>query len=296
MTRTDRRRWLVGIAGALLAVLVAAFALAYREADRDSRLSIVHVAEAGAVRHLLGPSDFPPGMISGDFGVANANTVAVLVDGRLHVAEALGAAGARVREIDVQGAQPGSFALDAQGELLAISNGFFGALDAKGRIGEAVPLPDTDMRLAPSARAGAVYLFGGAGGEWRLYRFLADGSLQIVMQSDQQIVAVADAGEEIYVATTRAILRIRPVEPELLFAVPEGWTLRSLAVGADGQLFFATDAKVYGLIGPDAISIVNDAGGSLRVHDDVLYVLDPRRRLLFDLRPANTQLFRELTP
>ena len=290
------RRWLVGIAGALLAVLVALFALAYREADRESRLSVVHAARAGTVRHLLGPSDFPPGVIAGDFGVANEDTVVLLVDGRLHVAETLGAAEPRMREIEVQGTQPRSFTLDAQGELLAVANGYFGALDAEGRIGEAVPLPDAGMRLAPSTRAGAAYLFGGAGQEWRLYRFLADGSLQIVMQSDQRIVAVADVGEEIYVATTRAILRIRPVEPELLFAVPDGWAMRSLAAGADGQLFFATDAKVYALIGPDAISVVNDAGGSLRVHEDALYVLDPRRRLLFDLRPASTQLFRELMP
>lgn len=291
---TARRRWLLIIGASTVAAIALAFSLSYRQAEAGSHVAEVRVASAASVRHLLGPADFPAGAIGDDFGVANSSAVAFAVGGRLRVAEDLDASTPHVAEIAVQGEQPRSFALDAGGALLAVTDAYFGLLDENGQVGKAVPLPYPGMRLAPAQRAGAIYLFGGADRDWRLYRFLADGGLQVVLRADKPIVAVADSGKEIYVATAGVVMRIRPGTPELLFAAPQGWQLRSLAVAEDGQVFFSTQDKVYALLGPNALSIVNDAGGSLRVRDGALYVLDPRRRLLFDLRPASRQLFKEI--
>ncbi|MCX7041693.1 MAG: hypothetical protein NT117_03185 [Gammaproteobacteria bacterium] len=291
---TARRRWLLIIGASTLAAIALALGLSYRQAEADSHAAEIEVASAASVRHLLAPADFPAGAIGEDFGVANPSTVAFMVGGRLSAAENLDAAIPHVAWIQVQGEQPRSFALDADGALLAVTDAYFGLLDEQGKVGQAVPLPYPGMRLAPAQRAGAIYLFGGADGDWRLYRFLADGGLQVVLRADQPIVAVADSGKDIYAATAGVIMRIRPGTPEMLFAAPQGWQLRSLAVAEDGQVFFSTQDKVYALLGPNAISIVNDAGGSLRVRDGALYVLDPRRRLLFDLRPASSQLFKEI--
>jgi hypothetical protein len=65
-----------------------------------------------------------------------------------------------------------------------------------------------------------------------------------------------------------------------------------LAVTPDGLVLFSTDSKVYALLGPNALSIVNNAGGTLRQQGDVLYVLDPKRKLWFSLSPASMALFK----
>ncbi|MDE1940143.1 MAG: hypothetical protein KGI68_14065, partial [Alphaproteobacteria bacterium] len=70
--------------------------------------------------------------------------------------------------------------------------------------------------------------------------------------------------------------------------------IRSLAVTADGVILFSTDAKVYALLGPNALSIVNNAGGTLRVRNGSLYVLDRQRKILFSLHPASAHLISEI--
>lgn len=289
----SRRRWPYLLALPPLA-LGLALVWSYHQVSAQDRAAQVHAARAASVQYLLRPADFPAGAVDDDFGVFNDSAATLMIGGRLRVAEELNAATPLVQAVEMEGAQPASFALDADGTLLAVVGGYFGMLGEDGRITESVPLPQAGMRVAPSSHPGAVYVFGGKDKDWRLYRFLADGGLQIVLSSNEPIVAVADAGPDIYFATSDRILRIRPGRPDLLFTVPAGWQIRSLAVGADGQLFFSTASKVYALLGPAAVSVVNDAGGSLRVRDGALYVLDPRRRLLFDLRPASSALFKEV--
>lgn len=70
--------------------------------------------------------------------------------------------------------------------------------------------------------------------------------------------------------------------------------IRSLAVTDDDVVVFSTNTKVYALVGPNAVSIVNDAGGTLRVRSGVLYVLDRRRRILFSMSPASAQLLSDI--
>jgi hypothetical protein len=97
-------------------------------------------------------------------------------------------------------------------------------------------------------------------------------------------------------ATASTIMRIKAGTPEILFRAPSdefAGPIRSVAVAEDGVIIFATDTKVYALLGPNALSIVNDAGGTLRVRDGVLYVLDPHRKVLFSLVPASAKLFSE---
>jgi hypothetical protein len=181
--------------------------------------------------------------------------------------------------------------------MLTVSGGYFGMLDENGDLVQGIPLPSPDVQLAPSVHEGATYLFGKSGDHHRLYRFIDDGTLQVLLESGQPIVAAADSETAMFAATSSAILRITAGTPETLFTAPDDFAgpIRSLAVTADGIVLFATDARVYALLGPDALSIVNDAGGSIRVRDGSLYVLDPTRQLLFRLRPASAQLFAEVS-
>jgi hypothetical protein len=290
-------RWWRALVGAIVTagvLFLIVFFFAYRDASADSNASAVSVINSAHVEHLLDPHDFGAGAIGTDLGVTAAPAIALALDGKLRAVDRLDSISPRVREIEVIGQQPDSFALDSNGAMLAVAGGYFGVMDESGQIEEGVPLPFSGMRVAPSSHAGAVYLFGGAAKNYRLYRFIDDGTLQVVLETDVPIVAAADNGTAIYAATASAILKIKAGTPDVAFRAPEGETIQSLAIGKDGLVFFSTSSKVYALLGPNALSIVNDAGGTLRVRNGVLYVLDSQRRILFNITPASSQLFSEI--
>jgi hypothetical protein len=189
---------------------------------------------------------------------------------------------------------PNSLAFDGRGVALSITDGYLGVLsggDDKARAG--VPLPYVDARLAPSSHAGAVYLFGGLDGDYRLYRFFEGGTFQVLLETDEPIVAAADSKTEVYAATARLIARIASPRPIVMFRAPSGWgPITSVAAADDGLVFFSTPAKIFALKGGIALSIVNNSGGALRLRGDKLYVLDPQRDLLYVLRPASLALFK----
>jgi len=58
-------------------------------------------------------------------------------------------------------------------------------------------------------------------------------------------------------------------------------------------VFIATADRVYAALAGNAVSIVNDSGGALRWRDGRLYVLDPIRRLVYALSPADRTMFAE---
>jgi hypothetical protein len=285
----------VGAAAALVfcVAVVAGFSDAF--ADRDQ--TAVATIGTAHVEQILGPRVFDGlgGPIGPDFGVTSAGAqppaVALSVGGVLRVEDSLDAL-PRTRKITVAASQPSSFALDTDGTMLAVADGYLGVLDQNGVVAHSLPLAFDGMRLAPSTRPGFIYLFGGANDDFRLYRLVADGTLQVVLQSKEPIVAAADNGDDIYAATPTRILRLKAGAPDILFKTPDDFAgpIRSLAVTDDGMVIFSTDAKVYALLGPNALSIVNDAGGFVRVREGALYVLDPARKLLFRLTPASSSL------
>jgi hypothetical protein len=288
------------VAGVVIVVgLAAAIALGsgLREALAVRTATAVTAIGGATIERLLGPRDFAAigGALGRELGVTHAGAIVLRVGGALRVVDPARAPLPTTSEL-VLSAVPDSFALDPSGTMLTVSGGYFGMVNEHGELVQGVPLPAPDLQLAPSQHEGATYLFGKAGDHHRLYRFIDDGTLQVLLESEQPIVGAADSELGMFAATGSAILRLKAGAPETVFTAPDDFAgpIRSLAVTADGIVLFATDAKVYALLGSNALSIVNDAGGTIRVRDGVLYVLDPARRLLFSLRPASAQLFAEV--
>jgi hypothetical protein len=282
----------VGLACVLVFVSGLGPALAVRKATAVTAIGSAHI------ERILGPMELAAlgSPIGRDIGVTRSGAIVFRAGATLRVVERAGASFPEVGEV-AAAVVPDSFALDPSGTMLTISGGYFGMLNEDGELVQGIPLPSPDLQLAPSVHEGATYLFGKTGDHHRLYRFIDDGTLQVLLESGQPIVAAADHETAMFAATGSAILRIKAGTSETLFTAPADFAgpIRSLAVTADGIVLFATDAKVYALLGANALSIVNDAGGSIRVRDGALYVLDPARQLLFSLRPASAQLFTEVS-
>lgn len=295
---TTPRRIVAGVAIVVGLAGVVVFGIGLSEALAVRNGTAVTAIGSARIEQMLGPRDFAAlgGPIGRDLGVTHGGAVVFQTGAVLRVVDPASAPLPAVQPIALS-AVPDSFALDPSGTMLTVSGGYFGMLDENGDLVQGIPLPSPDVQLAPSVHEGATYLFGKSGDHHRLYRFIDDGTLQVLLESGQPIVAAADSETAMFAATSSAILRIKAGTPETLFTAPEDFAgpIRSLAVTADGIVLFATGARVYALLGPDALSIVNDAGGSIRVRDGALYVLDPARQLLFRLRPASAQLFAEVS-
>lgn len=289
------RRLLLIIVSVLVLGFTALLASGLRDAmaERD-RTAITAVASA-TIERWLGPQEFEAfgGPLSLDFGVTESGAAVFRAGPVLRLADPARAALPRTADVTIS-TTPDSFALDVDGTMLTTSEGYFGAVDDDDRVLAAVPLPYAEARLAPSVHEGATYLFGSDGTTHRGYRFIDDGTFQILAESPEPLVAMADDESNIYAATARTIVRVRPGAAEVLFRAPDTnfvGPIRSLAVSTDGIVFFSTDTKVYALLGQHAMSVVNNAGGAIRIRGGVLYVLDPQRRMLFTMRPASGQLF-----
>lgn len=228
--------------------------------------------------------------LDADFDIAGDGSVLFASGGRVY--EAMADSGAP--EALPLPAKLQSFAFDRSGALLTVSDGFLGRVDAQGRIVSGVPLPEGDARLSPSLRPGATYLIAAYREGSRLYRFLEDGSFQVLLESDRPLVAAADDRDHIYAATARIIVRLADPKPVVIFKAPDdAWgPIRSLAAGENGLLLFSTPDKVFALRDGVALSIVNDSGGALRVRDGRAYVLDAQRHLLYLLTPISSTMFR----
>lgn len=283
--------WTAAAAGA---ALLGGFAIAFAQARRLAEPAQVAAIGTARVEALVWPADFDKagGAIGPDFGVGPDGRAALAVGGRVFATRVSAPARPPLVPVQVQGDPPSSLAVDEAGDMLGVAGGFAGVMDEDGRFTQSLPLPYPTMRVAPSSEAGVVFLYGGAAGDDRLYGLIDDGRLQVLLQSSAPIVGAAGGRDAVYAATPTAVLRLKAGEPDILFRTPPDFKgpIRSIAVGPDGLIFFSTATRVYALLGPNALSIVNDAGGSLRVRDRALYVLDPRRRLLLRVSPATAQL------
>ncbi len=279
-----------------MVVLAFVYELRRQLADRDQ--SVVATIAAGHFESILGPQDFAAwgGEPGPDFGVTSAQAVVFSAGGALRVDTNIHSLWTRTAIVKIDGLQPTSFALDAGGPMLGVAGGYLGLLDENGQFTKSIPLGFDGMRVAPSINQGVVYLFGGAGDAYRVYRLIEDGTMQTLLECGEQIVSVADNQTSVFVATANHVMRIQAGTPQVLFTSPSSGfdgPIRSIAATEDGLVLFSTDKKVYALMGPNALSIVTNAGGTLHVLDNVLYVLDPNRKILFSVAPASLQLLHE---
>lgn len=289
------RRTLRALGGlVLLVALTAAGALAAAAWDIRRQSELVRLGTL-KVDYVLLPGAFTSLAPFGpDFGVGSEGTVF------LRAAPGLAALDAGRPPAVLKTVRPvDSLAVGKDGAVLTVSRGFLGTLGVDGEPVQGVPLPYDNARVAPSSRAGAAYLFEGAGDDFRLYRFFASGAYQVLARSDTPFVAAADSGDDVFAATASHIVKLSARGPQVLFQVPADAAfppIVSIAVAEDGLVFFSTERKVYAVLGGSAASVVGDSGGSLRWRDGRLYVLDSRRRLLYAAHPADRSMFQATGP
>ena len=142
--RTGQKIFLgVGAAAAVAFCIALAVGLSDAFADRD-QTAVAAVATAH-VEPILGPRVFNGlgGDIAPDFGVTAAGAqppaVALSVGGVLRVVENLDSL-PRTRKVTIAASQPDSFALDTDGTMLAVADGYLGVLDEHGVVAHSVPL------------------------------------------------------------------------------------------------------------------------------------------------------------
>jgi hypothetical protein len=269
------------------------FFVVWSKPKDESTADTVRVMQGIEVSYILTPKRAagldPP--FSRDFDVTSSGNIVIGASGSLLELEP---DGSRLTADKVNGNAPApeSFALDGGEALLTIAGDYFGQLD-NGEYSRAVPLPVKGMRLAPSANAGTVYLFGGDGVvSRRLYAMHRDGQFSVLVDLPEPITAIADNQRSVYVATASDIYRVTAGVLQLVIRLPENTQpLVSLAASADDNiLYFASPRRVYALHGFAAISIVNDAGGTLRILNQKLYLWDQSRSLLVSLTGMETAL------
>jgi hypothetical protein len=288
MTRPGKARGpltvigLVVLAAAVLfAAQVAFTAVAERKAMRVAAARIV------SVRHYAGPLAVQRlGRLGRDFdATASGALILRTQDGLVALRP-----GGGVEVLPSKGPAADSFALDTQDNLLTVAGGYFGRLTEAGEALPAVPLPYDDARLARSIHPGAVYLFGGGGGEQRLYRFWDTGNFEVLLASPTPIVGVADTTQAVYVAGADRVVRLDGRGAVTVFRIPPESGLGpivSVAALADGQVLVSTAGQIFAIGGGAAATLVNDSGGELRARGDRVYVLDRTRGLIYALDPAS---------
>lgn len=279
---------LVGAVVVVLALIAAvAVAAAVQPLRQQSELASLGSLD---VEYVLLPVAFDSlGALGVDYGVASTGAVFLRTSGGLAAIES----GGGPEEMEM--AQPvDSLAVGQDDAMLTVAHGFLGVLGEDQRPVEGTPLPYEGARVAPSAHAGAVYLYGGGIGDFRLYRFFSDGTYELLARSKDPIVAVADTLSMVVVATPGRVVKLTSAGAQVLFQAPEDTDfppIVSVAAAPDGLLFVSTARRVYAALGGDAFSIVGDSGGQLRWRNGRLYVLDPVRRLLYILQPASRTMF-----
>lgn len=280
-----RRLWtwaglILAAVTALVAVQVGLAAAGERKATR------IAAAEGLDLRYQAGPLALEPlGPLGAGFDVTREG-MALLAPTAGGLAGIGADGGPEILSLKTRGLA--GFALDGQDNLITVAGGFLGRLTETGEALEAVPLPYDDARLAGSVHDGAVYLYGGRDGDWRLYRFWENGRFEVLLSSPQPLVGVADTGSAVYVATARAIHRLGGDGARPVFRAPAapGWgPITSVAVTPDGQVLFATPHRVWIVAAGGAASLINDAGGQIRLRGGRVHVFDPERRLLFSFAP-----------
>ncbi|KQY27481.1 hypothetical protein ASD21_15730 [Caulobacter sp. Root1455] len=269
----------------LAAAAVFAAQVVFTAAAERKAMSVA-AARIVSVRHYAGPLAVERlGRLGRDFDATASGTLILRVE---HGLVALRPDGG-VDALPAKGPTADSFALDTQDNLLTVAGGYFGRLTEAGEAQPAVPLPYDDARLARSIHPGAVYLFGGGGGEQRLYRFWDTGNFEVLLASPTPILGVTDTAQAVYVAGADRVVRLDGRGAVTVFRIPPGAGLGpivSVAATAGGQVLVSTANQVFAIGGGAAATVVNDSGGELRARGDRVYVLDRTRGLIYALDPA----------
>ncbi len=200
--------------------------------------------------------------------------------------------GTNAHKINVNDSAPDSYTIDQDGALLTVSGYFFGQME-EASFSKVLPLPTLGMLVKTSIYPGTVYLFGGVKNENnRLYAIHRDGNFTIIVELPDPIVSVTDTKDIIYLATNNEIYSVSPKSVNVVIRLPENSDpITSIEVSPDNEiLYYATANKVFALHGLAALSIVNNAGGFLRLRGEKLYLWDSQQKILVCIGSLNNIL------
>lgn len=277
-------KWAVA---ALFALWLVEIAIAFVQVRNQTR--VLHAGTL-ATTLILGPSDLDGPLTDANFDVTRQGSVMIRLGNR--VLE-VNRGSHFLTDIHVKG-RLRSFALGTDGTFHTLASGL-GVIGDDGTVPIGQALPHPAYALSPSARPASVLLFGGSGGDYRLYRATGDGKFQLLLHGPAAIVAATDSASTQLAATRTLLVRLGGRRPLIIFKAPsEDWgPILSVAASDDGLIFFSTPDKVFAWVEGLGVSIVNNSGGLLRLRGDELFVLDTSRRLLYSLTPASMAMFRK---
>lgn len=174
-----------------------------------------------------------------------------------------------------------SLAVDGGAAILGLQGRFFGQLGPDG-FQKALPLPDGELRVAQSSRAGWVYLFrNDANGEGRLYGIWDNGTLSTLVEFPGAIHAVADDERTTYVATHNGLFAIDADKAQVISKTTQDFGVVSSLAAGNGLVFLAANERVYVLQNDTLLALARGVTANLVLVGHKLYCLDLRRRLLF---------------
>ncbi|MDJ0973097.1 MAG: hypothetical protein QNJ98_01380 [Planctomycetota bacterium] len=136
-------------------------------------------------------------------------------------------------------------------------------------------LPEFAMRIRPASE-GRCYVFGGHTGDGEnLYLYRKGGDVLHLLRAEGEIGAVAGDGDFTFVAVGHSIYLLAPEAPWTFVARAQR-PIRSLALGPDASLFYATATSVGVCVGPGRrFEFLRDRGGAIRIRGETLHVLSP---------------------
>lgn len=253
----------------------------------------IWIAEGARATYVLTPkiAGSLGGPLGKDFEITSSGIVLLQAGTRLIAlrADSEGREVSAAQLADVPELQ--SLVLDATGALLITTPNRLGQFseDADQKVRELIPLAATQgARLVRSSAEGKVYLYGGPssdkGSAKRIVAISREGQVENVIRAPAPLTAVTETGGTLYFATSNEIYALENKALRLVIRVPGKIKIVSLAVPAEGNvLYFSTPDRVYGLKGLVALSIATNVGGTLRLQNGALYILDAQRGILLRL-------------
>lgn len=179
------------------------------------------------------------------------------------------------------------------GALIAIRNGHLARLDGE-RLVEEVGLPGKGMGLAPASTNDRFFLFGGEGPTARLvFEVLEGRKYRKLVEAPGAVGAVAEVGDTLYLAVGTQVVGVPRDSPATTpyEAPPKTPAISSLASDPEARiLYIATPDGVTALRRGKALGILAGCGGEIRFRNGSLFVLDPRRDLLVELKEVSKLL------
>lgn len=223
------------------------------------------------------------GAVGQDFEVTPSGTVLLAVGSNLVALRRVNRGVSATTLVKVPTLQ--GFTIDASGALLTITSEGLGQF-ANGGISAIVGLSDVSgTRLARSPFEDRVYLYGGSseakGFAKRIAAIARNGQVDYLVEAPAPVTAVAVAKRGLFFSTSNKIYSAERSVVSLVIRLPDAMRINSLAVSPEADvLYFSTLNRVFVLRGLVAVSIATGVGGTLRVQDGNLYLLDPARRFL----------------